>query len=376
MKILRALWMLLFVSILSTVQAQQQTATARMHCWSLRFNRATAAGAGGGSWQLGLTTISSSRNGELALDPFGTGYTHSSDIELYDQLTELEYGGFLALDVPGGGDANGNGLPDFFEVSQPVNSLVTTGILEYGGNGYEVQATWSRTAGSGYGTCHLPVPDPFNPFGDLNFFFSFQLIEYNGVLTYTPGVTNVLCMLSVTNTDLFDGFDGPIEFVKSASDPVNELTLVGANLTNTYAQPLGFFIETLFVREAAYPSNYIGAVEFDDGDPASTPFDADYFTWQLSINDLNDTDEDGIPDFSDDPTVSQPAVPNLAIELGASDILLTITGEMGRMHEILSAGSVASTSWQTNLSVTLTNSPQVILLPRPEVTTFWQVVAY
>jgi hypothetical protein len=107
-----------------------QNAQARLHCWSLRFSSASATGSGGFAWELDLTTVNSVYNGELAPDRFNTGYTHWSWGDLYYELDEETYPGFLALDVPNAGDANGNGFPDFFEVSQAVNGLATTGVLE------------------------------------------------------------------------------------------------------------------------------------------------------------------------------------------------------------------------------------------------------
>jgi hypothetical protein len=372
MNTFRILLVILLVGVEPMSQAAQ-TAQARMHCWSLRFGSASASGAGGFAWELDLTTLPYGLNGELAPDYVG-GYSHYSFVDLYDSLFEEVYPGELGLDVPDGGDANGNGFPDFFEVSQPVNGLVSSGSLQVVGLSYlaNVQATWQRTSGSPFGTCVLSIPDPFNPFGTLNFFHPFTLIEYKGLLTYTPGATNVSCTLSVTNNDLFDTLEGPLEFEKSASDPANELTLLSAALRNIYSQPLGFYIDTLFGRDAAYPSNYFGLVEVLDGEPFRTPGDDDYYTWQLSIDDLNDSDHDGIPDFSDSLNVAPPRQPELTLTHGSGNLLLSISGDVGVQHLIERASAATGATWTTATSVTLTNDPQTVSLSMPTNTTFWR----
>src|SRR2546425_10404044 len=93
-----------------------ETARARMFCLSPRFQRAEDQS---GSFTLDLTTLSSGVNGELAFgDFFGPFYSHSAFVILTDQFFGDQYAGFMELDVPSGGDANGNGYFDFFEVSQ------------------------------------------------------------------------------------------------------------------------------------------------------------------------------------------------------------------------------------------------------------------
>ncbi len=372
MNTLRPLLLVASLALVPLAQAAQ-TAQARLHCWSLRFGTASANGAYGYEWDVNLTTLPSGLNGELALDYTGT-YTHYSYMEFYDDDYGVLLGGELGLNVPEGGDANGNGFPDFFEASQPVNNLVSSGSILFDGSAFPepVQATWNREAGSSFAYCSLTMPDPALPLVNITVNHFFTLLDYPGVLTYTPGASNVICTLSVTNNDIFDTLGGSLEFVKSATNPANELTLVSAALTNLYGYPLGFYTETLFAREAAYPTNYFGLLEVLDGEPLGTPSDDDYFTWQLSIDDLNDSDHDGIPDFSDSPYVAPPRQPDLSLARGSGNLLLTISGDVGVDHLIERASAATGAAWTTATSVTLTNDPQTVPLPMPTNTTFWR----
>ena len=128
-----------------------------------------------------LTTLSSGANGELAFgDFFAAGYSHSTFLILTDQLFGDQYNGAMALDVPTGGDANGNTYPDFFEVAQPVNAIATSGAYNISGIGSgSVSASWSRNARSQFGVCVLTLKN--SSFGNLVFTPTFELIEYAGV---------------------------------------------------------------------------------------------------------------------------------------------------------------------------------------------------
>ena len=329
----RILLVALLLGLSFTSQAAQ-TAEARLHAWSLRFSWASASGTGGLDWELDLTTVNSVLNGELMLDPYETGYSHSSFVDLYDELYETVYAGFLALDTPDAGDANGNGFPDFFEVSQPVNGLVTAGSLQIDELSYlgNVQATWQRDAGSAFGTCVLSLPEPFSTLHTLNFFHSFQMIEYTGRLTYEPGATRISGRLTLTNNATGETLRGPVQFEKSIATPANALTLQSAFLTNALSDVLSLYTNTTVFRDDIYPTNYFGTLEFLDGDPGTA--EEDYYSWQLSIDDPNDSDQDGIPDFSDTPGGIEPRAPSLTLTRGPGSLRLTISGDVGSTCQV------------------------------------------
>ena len=334
--------------LLSTASYGAETARARLYCLSPRFQAATADDSYGFLWRLDLTTLSSGDNGELALDFFNSGYNHSTYIDLYSEYYEETEPGAMAMDVPSGGDANGNGFPDFWEVSQGVNGLTSSGVIQCSGFGINdyLTATWHRNAGSATGTCAITFPDPNNPFNDITFVHTFELIEYTGPLTYTPGSNTVSATVNLTHTgNPASTFQGPIAFGKSTADHFNMLTNQPGTWTNAAQQTLAFARE-IFSRNPVWPTNYAGYVYFADGDPSTAGLD--YGVWVLSIDDTNDANANGIPDFSDDPAVMlPPRAPRLSLAPGATNFWLTISGDVGHTNLIQRINSLAATNWQT-----------------------------
>jgi hypothetical protein len=346
-----------------------QTAQARIYCLSLRFQQGTDQIGS----TLGLTTIASSINGELA--PTFDAPTHFSGFLLDSVIFDGPIPGNIEFDVPPFADANQNGFPDFFETSQGV-SRTTVGSYEITGvDRGNVTAKWTRPAGSKDGTCILTLTSTLG-FGKMDFTHSFELIEYAGPLTYTPGVSNVTGAVNFTQTgDPSSQFIGPIRFIKSPTNRFDELNLRPEDWTNA-SSSLTFHISNdfdSFFRDLDLKTNYFGFVEFDDGDP-NTPDDVDYSFWFLSIDDVNDSNGNGIPDFSDDPGSGTVRQPTVLLNLGNTDLSFSISSTIGRTVEIQETTSLSQTNWATVRSFSPTNDPQVVTLPRPtEGTKFWRV---
>jgi hypothetical protein len=210
-------------------------------------------------------------------------------------------------------------------------------------------------------------------YGDLGIYrHTFEVLEYKGSLTYTPGSNTVSGSVNLTN--VADQWQGLVSFVKSANDPFNLLTRAAGGWTNAALQTLIYSSGTV-ERDVSWPTNYFGTVTFADGNLDTGG--ADYRSWELSIDDLSDADHDGIPDFSDAPqAVVLPSRPLLSLTFSQTNLLLTIRGDVGHLHEIQEASTAASTNWQTVLSVTLTNDPQVVTLPLPASgMSFWRAQA-
>jgi len=337
-----------------------QSAHARLVAYSLRFQQAR----GPGGTTLDLTTLYYGINGELA--PLFDHYSHWSWFDLdfgYDSML-----GTLNLDTPAFADANGNGFDDFFEVAQGV-SATSTGIYEddYGIGGGTIQAQWHRAAGAKDGTCVLTLTD--DTYGLLgSFSHAFELLEYTGPLLYLPGSTAVTGDVDLTQSGApANRLRGPVQFVKVATNRFNELTLQPGVWTNAAAQSLVFTNHT-FYREAPWLTNYYGYVEFADGHP-DTP-EEDYWLWLLSIDDPNDSDRDGVPNFSDDARR-----PVLALTRGSTNLLLTLSGDPGFTHRVQVTTNVLPANWQPVLWLTLTNDPQSVSLPLPPGSPrFWRAV--
>jgi hypothetical protein len=362
----------LLLILTSTVHATQ-TAQGRMYCWSLRFNGASAVDEVTGfyEWTLNVSRFSTYINNELGPGVLTGSYTHSGRSFLYSDWTGVTTVGTLRLNVPNAGDANGNGFDDFFEVSQPVPGLASSGVY---GASTPISATWSRDASNHVGTCLILLPDPYFPGEYLYFYHTFELIEYAGTISYTPGTNAVSANLDLTQTgNAANTLQGAVQLTKAVGNPSNQLTLQTAFLTNASAQTLGLYSPTTIFRDLSLGTNYYGPVEFNDGD-FSTPED-DFYSWELSIDDLNDTDHDGIPDFSDTPSgVTPPRRPTLSLASSATNLWLTVSGDVNRLHHILGSTNLTS-GWTTNISVTLTNDPQMISLPLPDVPTrFWRAI--
>jgi len=362
------------ISISSFASLGTESATATMFCYSLRCQRALDPD---GNYYLDLSSSSGGVNGELALDFFQSGYTHSAYLRLVDELFGETLSGAMALDVPNGGDANGDGFFDFFQVSQGVANASSSGAFQnlgaYG-NG-SITATWNRNAGSKDGICVLSMK--LLPFQPVRFSLPFELIEYKGQLSYTPGSTNVsgsLTLVQTGNSDIF--LNGPIEFVKVPEDRTNELMLQPAIWTNESQQAMSYTnTADVFSRDAGWPTNYYGNLVFYDlNDPSGF---YPYGLWLLSIDDTNDSNHNGIPDFSDDPVSGVlPRAPELEIVQSTTNLLMTLHGDVGHLHEIQELSGLGLTNWQTKISVTLTNDPQSVSLPLPAaMATFWRVRA-
>jgi hypothetical protein len=354
----------------SATSQGMETARARLFCLSLQFQEGPGP-SGSGTYLNLSSTGESPYNGELL--PYS-----SSEWASY---FFLYYGGFgtipgtIYVSLPSFTDANSNGFDDFFEVSQGVSATVTSGSEYTGISSGTVTATWSRAAGSTNGTCQLDLND--DTYGDLGTYTCpFTLLEYTGSLTYTPGSNTVSAAIALTQTgNSASTLQGPIVFIKSITNRFNVLTNEPGVWTNAAGQTLSFTNEVFTRGIPTWPTNYAGYVFFADGDPSTAA--PDYQLWELSIDDMNDANANGIPDFSDDPSaVTPPRAPVLAIALGSTNLLLSISGDTGHTNQIQEIGSLTSTNWQTTLSFLQTNDPQVISLPLPaETPEFWRVVA-
>jgi hypothetical protein len=357
--------------LLSTASFGAETARARIYCVSLRFQEAVDTYD---FFALDLTALTSGINDELAPDFFNSGYTHSAYLVLTDTTVGDQVPGAMALNVPNT-HANGNRFPDFFEVSRVVNGVVTSGSYNFPGlaNGM-VQATWNRAAGSKDGTCTL-VFKSLAYGSDDTFSCSFELIEYTDPMAYTPASNTVSATVNLAQTgNSANTLQGSIIFDKSSTDRFNTLTNRPGTWTNATAQTLVFDNE-VFTRDPHWPTNYAGVVFFADGDPSTAA--PDYQLWVLSIDDTNDANANGIPDFSDDPAVAlPPRAPRVSLASGATNLWLTISGDVGHTNDIQAMDSLRTTNWQTKLSLTITNDPQTVSLSLPtNQTKFWRVLA-
>jgi hypothetical protein len=349
MKLARSL-VLAATCLIPLLAQSSETAQARIWCLSLHFQQ----GSDGFGDTLDLSSDPNTPNGELA--PYnGLQYA------CYFTLTSssLPISGTMYVNLPPPSDANNDGWSDFFEVSQATGGN-TSGTYSTGISDGTVAASWSRGAGSKDGTCILHLMD--NSFGDLGQFqHSFELIEYTGPLTYTPGSNIVNGSVNLIESgDPSSQLLGPVQFVKVASDRFNQLTVQAGTWTNAQLQSLGYSTNSFQRDQSSWPTNYYGLMTFADGD-LTTPM-ADYLNWYLSIDDANDANGDGIPDFSDDPVVKQV---KLVLSLTTTNLQLSIGGASGSTCQIQQSPILPATNWQSGQTITVTNDPQVVTVPLP-----------
>jgi hypothetical protein len=194
-----------------------------------------------GNYFLDLGSSTAGTDGELALDFFSSGYTHSAYLSLTDELFGDTIPGQLAIDVPDGGDANKDGFPDFFQVSQAVANLASSGadhLASYGDGA--VTATWNRNTGSKDGSCRLSIKLlPFQPS-----FLRFRSKSWSTqVRSFTrQGTSNVTSNCEPCPDRKPDQCSErvPPSFVKTPTDRFNELTLRPGFWTNQSEQAMSY----------------------------------------------------------------------------------------------------------------------------------------
>ena len=368
-----------------------QTIPVRMYCLSIEADHGVDEYAD--TMDINFAARPESANELGPFWPFGPGYYdiqlpetfgYLSSVYLYDSYYQKTYSGSIQFTIPMDTDANSNRFPDFFEVSQSANVQTSGGYFLYlsvnssDSEAGIVTATWTRAAGSYSGTYRWACQNysgrlPSDWFG--TFVGTFKILEYTGTLTYTPGATNVSATINLTQTGVpTNTRQGSITFVKADSDPFNSLTnkpgiLMDAN-SNTYN-----FTNHYFFRDPNYPTNYAGYVEFDDDGDLTSVYP--YAVWVLSINDPNDSNNNGIPDFSDTASGGStlPRQPLIQMTPTTTNLLFTIHGDINHFHQVQQASSLNSPNWQTVISVTLTNDPQVVPVAFPSGTAFFRVTA-
>ncbi|MGH7973454.1 MAG: hypothetical protein ACREIC_32460, partial [Limisphaerales bacterium] len=355
------------------------TAQARMYCISIRLNQATDA-----SGDTFSVNSSGTADGAGEIIPWGAPpqrelqpfppIVYTSVASLYDSTYDYTFvdGSTFTIYLPELVDSDNNGSPDFFEVSQGIDTNAYNGSYTFGlpvGKG-AIWTTWYRAPGSSSGTCTDYLPDYMS-----SFTHPFDLLEYTGSVDYTPGSNSVTAALTLKQTGSpANTFTGSMVFQKTPSDPKNTLALQYGRLADA-SQQTHWFTNHLFYRDVAWPTNYAGYVEFDDDGNQNTFYP--YAFWVLTITDTNDVNGNGIPDFSDDPQPgqsTQPRPPQLALTLTSTNLLLRISGDVGHVHTVQTAPTLPGT-WQDVTSLTLTNDPQLVPLTRSASSAYWRVFA-
>ncbi len=354
----------LVYSSLATSDALE--ATGSLWCASVRFNSGSDAN---NQYTSQFTTVNGFNNGEFSPDQTLMSSPYYTYIYLADNWVEMDDFGRLSLNLPPFQDANQNGFHDFFEPSQAASGI-SSGTCNLNFNGVvTAQASWSRDAGSPYGTCVIQLKKGPVPF--LTLTHGFELLEFKGPLTYIAGANGPVGAVHWVQTGSQDTiFEGQFNPVRVETNRFNQLILPAGAWTNLYTFQAWDFSVVELTRDPGWPTNYYGYVEFSDG--SFTTGHPDYQYWLLSIDDLNDSDNDGIPDFSDD--VGSPVVqPVLSLAYtGGESLVVTVDGEAGKTYLLLECTGLGAT-WTTNSTLTMSTPTQSVTIPKGTFPTFFRI---
>lgn len=347
--------------------AALQSAVARAWCESVYLQEGPEPQ---GEFVLLVSGVDVGANNELF--PINGAYSHHGYAYLEDQFFGDYIPGDIDISIPEYTDTNDDGFPDFFDSTVAISgtSAGTFDFPQYKSG--TIQATWSRPKGSASGACTFVFKE--NKLTTWKTFtHTFLIMEYRGTVKYTPGSNTVSGGIQLSQTGFSESdMGGPLSFTKSATNKYNLLLSEPSTWTNTAGFNLDAY-EIELARDLRWPTNYYGWLEFVDGDPSSEG--QDFTLWTLAIDDLNDADKDGIPDFSDDPG-AQVMAPKLAIKSTGTNFLLRISGTVNRVHTVEASASLAPGSWTAATNITLNTSPQTIALPMDSAgKKFWRVYA-
>ena len=289
--------------------------------------------------------------------------------------------GELAFELPLDLDQDADGIPDFHQVTNAVSVSRGDGFfviydpvnvdatLDTG----SVSVQWNRNAGESRGTCVVTLTGEQFLTAPLAFNHAFEIAEYAGTYTYVPSDSPVLGNIEVIQVGNPDRrIEGPLVLELWSG----EFSGDGAEiLASVWPNALGreFTVETGYLERASeYPVEYFGEFLWSDND-VSTAERFGFGTVFIGIDDPNDQDTDGIPDLTDPPATA--ANPRLTLSRAGADLVLEIEGELNRNFQLLTAPALTTNpDWTQVASVTLTNSPQTILLPTPTAATaFWRL---
>lgn len=360
---------LLAVLLPASGTAAENTAQLRMFCLSVRVNAGEMGGGLGATLALFSGNDPGAPNGELWPLLDDPDFTHTSAILFADPVLDLEIPGALALNVPEDTDANGDGVPDFYQVAQDTSLVLSDGVFAFDDD-FDfgpASGSWSRAAGQRTGSLELQLNGV--EFGSLPpFQHTYEILEYAGTLKYVPGsgtITGRVDLVQVENPAAT--LRGPVVLKITAT---NAFEFDESNLTNQFTETVRVSLGLLDM-DPDYAFDYFGAFSFLDGDPA-TP-EVDYELFLIGVDDPNDANGNGIPDLTDPPAGGAP--PTLAIALlGANAISLSLTGEAGRTYGLETRGDLGAGTWGTLTNLTLTNATQSLTLPRGPLPSFFRAV--
>ncbi|MHC1764586.1 MAG: hypothetical protein AB9869_09795 [Verrucomicrobiia bacterium] len=256
----------------------------------------------------------------------------------YLEFVSSGYLGYGSLVISPQAQSNQYGIPDLVNPAKVFNSDFTGSMIQ----DQPVRATRIlrghiyRGAGASLGTISYSVDGiTFTNSG------TFQITSNSGTVSYRRGQTNFLT-LALSRIDA-DGT--PLTGTGSTTFSIqgDRVTIASFKFTSTIA---GGFVGTIrsstLVRMGGV---YSGLLESEDGNIA-TPW-RDFFAMGVVVTDANDSDKDGVPDFSD--ALNDPKV-GLQIKRARSGgaVDLEYRGTVGKNVTLYTSSKLAGwTPWIT-----------------------------
>jgi len=339
-----------------------------LHSESVRL-RPSAVDQFGVEWRLEASTLDDGTiNDEIGVSDEGP-YMHGTVLWLIEGVSPIPLRLECQIEVPAPGDANLNGVSDFFEVDRAVMELASVGefILDDGTELYQglVDMTWNRAAGETAGTCQLRLR--ILDYGvDLTFPHTFEICDYRGVYVYETDGVNVFGARSLTRQGADGILEGPLLFERL--DYV-ELGFPAFALDDDLEGRVLFYgswvLDTSLLR-GVLPGNYYTVLYTEDGWPA-TPNAPEYEVWNLHLFDANDSDRDGIPDLSDDPPP-----PSLSIGYSDNRLEIEIRARPGQQVTLEATPAIAPSAWTIVETVVFVGATPVFEIQTPSTPRFWR----
>jgi hypothetical protein len=327
-------WLLpLFILGLVTAASRGETVPASLVSFSLQIQPATVRNFGL------ITTLSISSTGrpnnpnaELELADETVPFSHDSFFVLDDPTFPEPVPFFFGLDVPDQGDSNTNGLADFFDIGMETPGLKTAGTYESPLGGTEdFTASWTRAAGTSAGKVVINLPSLGT------FTHDYAILQYDGTLTYSltnKAITAIIALTNIVAAD--DQISGPLSITITNNTKLGYDS--GTWSGSSGASYLFHSIDSL----DRIGTNYIAAVGFDDGYPATS--DEDYHFWFLLIHSTDANNNDVLDWSRPRPPLNAPRLEIRKVQAGVE---ITVFSPIGTSYSLESANSLANPAWNT-----------------------------
>jgi hypothetical protein len=202
--------------------------------------------------------------------------------------------GEISLNL-GSTDSNYNGIDDICEKTKSISINTTGNWYSHNGKSGGISGSMIRNANSQHGYYNLTITNTWA--GNIPATGDFYIGVLSGDVNYSKSSSNII----INYTTTWD--------TQSSYDPIHTtFEIIDNDTVRVYGKD--FFPTTNFIRNG---NKYSATVVLLDG--GFNTFWADYQKWHIVIQDLNDSDGDGIPDLSDPPEYNaMPWIPLLLLD--------------------------------------------------------------